>query len=138
MKIAANQVEQILLAASAEVGERYHETDKSHSSDYEGLVAAFKRAAELRGRPLTIVALRGRKSRQTQDVIVTNLTRDDGKGLFAFCLVPYTQVQLDSHRKNMTYRTERTGKKLLDFGRPACYHEQWIRVSRLQEDGYQR
>lgn len=144
MRVAANLVEQILVAAATEVSERHHETEKSRSSDYGRLVEAFKRAAELRDRPLRCVALRGSKSHIEQVVIVTNIERGEAGHLYALCLVPYTDAQM-LHRKTFKYETyikaEDDHDKIIatirhDSGIPPRFHEQWIRTDRLRHEGY--
>ena len=140
MRVAANDVERILVAAANEVTEQ--KGDKKHSADYGRLVEAFKRAAALRDRPLRIIALRGRKDRVVREVIVTNIERGEAGHLYNLCLVPYTAEQM-VRRKTIKFSTDIVseddkvvGQRFHDSGAYPSYHEQWIRTDRLREDGF--
>jgi hypothetical protein len=139
MRVAANDVERVLQQAEAEEKHARADVGVKRSSDFDNLVAAFNRARELRDKPFRTTILRGRKSRQPQDVIVTNEERSEAGFLYVLCLVPYTKQQLDAAGtyKYVTDVVSPEGKVIKqlwhDSGLTPSYHQQWIRADRLRE-----
>jgi len=74
MRVAANEVERTLELADLEVAAQRE--SGSISDSHESIVAAFKRAAEYRDRPLRQVMLPGLKSGMKQPVIMTNIKKN--------------------------------------------------------------
>jgi hypothetical protein len=134
MRIAANLVERILIAAQDAVFADEHR-DHRHSSNYDSMVAAFQRAGELRDRGLHLHVVRGRKSRVPKVVVSLAITRaaERGTGKYRLCLVPtggqktfkYWQEWCDDAGKAIK-------RRLTDSGIVPAVCEQWINENRLE------
>jgi len=138
MRVPANLVEKILDSASAEARE---ETRLPSRTRLEELVAAFKRAHELRMIPWKVVSLRGAKSRVSRDVIVTNERKTEGRNEYALCVIPYNEIEKRNARRRFSFQTEIMGEdgkpsgefKLNIMPIPIGAHTQWIRADRIKE-----
>jgi hypothetical protein len=134
MRISANLVESILISAQNEVAaERRENRDKD--VDFGAVVAAFRRAEELRQENFIYKKVRGRKSGVKQTVITTTRHKCEGAPLvdYTLCLIPY------AGRRPFKYdimKTNELGKvKDSTVIVKACipmFREQWIRDDRLE------
>jgi hypothetical protein len=126
VKVAANEVEQLVILAQTEVEQN---TSESRSS-LDSLIEAFKRAAKLRDTPMYAAIVRGTNDFVARTVIVTTQEKHEGGAERRLCLVPYTETEeLNRRRTRPEYLQTRTeGLRAL---LPTYYHEQWIRKDRL-------
>lgn len=145
MKVAANDVERILMAAQhadaqdarALIGDEMSMGDR---------VAAFKRAAELQAAPLHWRRVRGAKSRVYRKILVLRETRSANGHDYVKCLVPYSDTELDSRRVTRVLRRGIMNKHykpiMSEDGKyvvrqpeapwPCHFHEQFIRSDRIE------
>jgi hypothetical protein len=145
VKVAANDVERILMAAQAAdaIDSRQAIPDDLSFGDR---VAAFKRAAELSAAPLHWRRVRGAKNRTYRRVLVLRETKHEKGNDYSKCLVPYTESELDHRRVGRMVRhriLHKHYKPVLDaagkFVRqpetpwPSHWHVQFIRQDRLEE-----
>ena len=139
MKVAANDVERILMAAKAATvsDERSVISDDLSFADR---VAAFKRAAELSAAPSFWCRVKGAKSGVYRSVLVLRGERNEKGNTYVECLVPYTNIELDHRRVSRILRRGILNKKYKLAGTrqpetpwPCHFHTQFIRKDRLED-----
>src|ERR1700688_1227227 len=107
MRVPANLVEKILDTATREV--EASQTRPSRES-LDNLVAAFKRAAELRSIPFKHVILKGRNSNVPRRVVITTTHKTERGNDYALCIVPYTAAEKVGARRPFSFDTEIYGE----------------------------
>jgi hypothetical protein len=131
MKVAANTVERILIAAQDEIREAGK--DGAQSSSMQELVEAFRKADELRRVPYHVRELRGIKSGVRYPVIVTTQRKVHGAQEYALCLV--ANAGLRPFQFTVTHKED--GGKVREERHTIpvspAYREQWVRIERLRE-----
>jgi len=139
MRVPANQLEKILDTASREVEATF--TGRASRESLDTLVAAFKRAAELRSIPFKHVTLKGRNSNVPRPVVITTTHKTERGNDYALCIVPYTDAEKGGARRPFSFETEICGED----GKPSgkfkknflpiipTVHIQWIRTDRLKD-----
>jgi hypothetical protein len=126
VKVAANETEKAVLLAQTEI-----EQDDKKSSSMDQLIAAFKRAAELRDTPLYSALVRGINDGVRRLVIVTTESKHEGGTERVRCLMPYTPTEeMGRRRTRPEYRQSRTEGLIALL--PTYYHDLWIRKDRLE------
>lgn len=133
MKVAANEDERIVMLAQTEV-----EQDVAKSSSLDSLIAAFKRAAQLRDIPLYAAYVRGTNDGVRRTVIVTTESKHEGGAERVRCLMPFTETEeINRRRTRPEYkaaRAVRSGPIVPDTAfLPSLYHDLWIRKDRLEQ-----
>jgi len=134
MRISANLVESLLISAQNEVAAERRE-NKDHAADFGAVVAAFRRAEELRQESFIYKKVRGIVSGVKQTVITTTQRKSEGAPLTAYtlCLLPY------AGRRPFKYEVSKTDERgkttTTNVVVKACipmFREQWIRDDRLE------
>jgi len=140
MRVAANEVERVLTLARDEVRQS-DSPEQTRTDSLAALVAAFRRAAELRDTPTYGAYVRGRKDLIRRMVLVMTLTRIGADGTeYVACVQPYNDVEMTGrkHDKITTRRVSKAGRDHagLDYEYemflPAAAHIKWIRRNRLE------
>lgn len=145
MKVAANDVERILMAAQAADAVDAREPIRDELS-FTDRVAAFKRAQELQDTPIHWRRVRGRKNGKYRQVLVLHGSIAVAGHIYRKCLVPYTDAELDGRRVTRVLRRgimHKRYKPITDvMGRvlrqpeapwPCHFHIQNIREDRIEE-----
>ena len=139
MRVAANDIERILVAASVAAAVDAKEIFQDELS-FDQRVEAFKRAAELQGRSLQWKKVKGAKSGVYNKVLATHTQRVGKGGMYRQCLIPYTQIELDHRRvqRVLPSRVLKRKYKPAPDGRqpetpwPVNFHTQWVNEDRLE------
>jgi hypothetical protein len=132
MRISANLVESLLISAQNEVAAERRE-NKDHAADFGAVVAAFRRAEELRQENFIYKKVRGRKSGVKQTVITTTQRKSEGSADYTLCLLPYAGRRPFKYEASKTDERDKTTKTMVVV--KACipmFREQWIRDDRLE------
>jgi hypothetical protein len=139
LKVAANDVERILMAAQSASAADSRETMPDELS-FADRVAAFQMAARLSATPLFWKRVRGAKSGKYRRVLVLRQTKSEGKATYVQCLVPYTDIELAGRRvvrllprriMNLKYKPT-ADKRQPEAPWPCHFHTQFIREDRLE------